>query len=1129
MKRIFAILLSAAVSLSCLSIPSLAASSSETSSQQSLGSSSYWLQWSQQYAGLSGTALGDSGSSGQGQTPATGTGESLQETTPSLPESSSSQSQSSSLAGENAFSQENSSSQASDISSIGDSAFSSKSGGTSSESEPAGGSSEPETSSPVTNSTIQQRDTLSNSFQNGPTTTPGAETEQTYAVSYSSNGGGNVTVTGPNGSISNGEQVAQGTSITISATANQGYVLESLQVNNKDFTSGSTYTVQRAVSIVATFSQESSTPGGSGENSSNSQNPSNNNDSLSTTDFTLSISTLRNGTLKVTRNGEELSNGAAVQAGDRLTIQVTANQGYQVDSITVNGETVENGGTYTVPNSLARSSSQSLSVQANISPSSTNTNGHTVSWTEPANGSISVKTQDGNDVINGSSVAEDTVLVITATPDSNYQLAKDGLKVNNKPHASGKTYTVGKNDIAISATFEEISATEYTVSISSTSNGSVTVKDGQGTTISSGSKVAEGTEITITAAPAQGYALSGLTVKNGTNSQTYTTTPVQITVAGDVSVSAIFIAEASVNSTGYYKVEIPSIPNVTVTARTASPGFYNDVNGSSTIGIQLTEGSIGYVQTGTTVTFNIEADSFAYNIDDITNTADGNYILEGDVNSRSASVKVTVTENVTLGVTTIARSSSSSGGLVYAPIAVQDEDGEDLEDIDGDNFDVDRIASDGRITLDGVAPGQTIYIKLGENGFNPWTFLDCDDGYSHYASASDLVDDDLFKISINKDGDGKSLISSITQVGERNLDGTRGSYLKIVLKDSTTTEELKAEAEITFKARDDSEDESGNDGEWCDGDYAVLNLVMWINNEEATDSADTGDSIYINPDENDYNVFVWGDDRAALEFYADDDAEDFYARLSTKSYVDIYTEYGDPVDAELWFYDFVGNPDIPCTSRASLTLGIPWDDDDWDYYSPEDFYIYELDSDGYLVDVTDRFTYSDDDYEIPGWTIRTRVLGTYVVSDTELDLDSVYEVDYDDDYEEDDTDTVYEEEYEPLNKVNPVTGGGDYYYTPVAEPANYSVSNTYDSGSTSTSDTDSTDAEADEDEEDTDASLTTARDVAVEEAIPQPSSDEGDEESGWGMLPGILLLAAAGITLGGGVYWFYRRGKELSE
>ncbi len=1129
MKRIFAILLSAAVSLSCLSIPSLAASSSETSSQQSLGSSSYWLQWSQQYAGLSGTALGDSGSSGQGQTPATGTGESLQETTPSLPESSSSQSQSSSLAGENAFSQENSSSQASDISSIGDSAFSSKSGGTSSESEPAGGSSEPETSSPVTNSTIQQRDTLSNSFQNGPTTTPGAETEQTYAVSYSSNGGGNVTVTGPNGSISNGEQVAQGTSITISATANQGYVLESLQVNNKDFTSGSTYTVQRAVSIVATFSQESSTPGGSGENSSNSQNPSNNNDSLSTTDFTLSISTLRNGTLKVTRNGEELSNGAAVQAGDRLTIQVTANQGYQVDSITVNGETVENGGTYTVPNSLARSSSQSLSVQANISPSSTNTNGHTVSWTEPANGSISVKTQDGNDVINGSSVAEDTVLVITATPDSNYQLAKDGLKVNNKPHASGKTYTVGKNDIAISATFEEISATEYTVSISSTSNGSVTVKDGQGTTISSGSKVAEGTEITITAAPAQGYALSGLTVKNGTNSQTYTTTPVQITVAGDVSVSAIFIAEASVNSTGYYKVEIPSIPNVTVTARTASPGFYNDVNGSSTIGIQLTEGSIGYVQTGTTVTFNIEADSFAYNIDDITNTADGNYILEGDVNSRSASVKVTVTENVTLGVTTIARSSSSSGGLVYAPIAVQDEDGEDLEDIDGDNFDVDRIASDGRITLDGVAPGQTIYIKLGENGFNPWTFLDCDDGYSHYASASDLVDDDLFKISINKDGDGKSLISSITQVGERNLDGTRGSYLKIVLKDSTTTEELKAEAEITFKARDDSEDESGNDGEWCDGDYAVLNLVMWINNEEATDSADTGDSIYINPDENDYNVFVWGDDRAALEFYADDDAEDFYARLSTKSYVDIYTEYGDPVDAELWFYDFVGNPDIPCTSRASLTLGIPWDDDDWDYYSPEDFYIYELDSDGYLVDVTDRFTYSDDDYEIPGWTIRTRVLGTYVVSDTELDLDSVYEVDYDDDYEEDDTDTVYEEEYEPLNKVNPVTGGGDYYYTPVAEPANYSVSNTYDSGSTSTSDTDSTDAEAEEDEEDTDASLTTARDVAVEEAIPQPSSDEGDEESGWGMLPGILLLAAAGITLGGGVYWFYRRGKELSE
>ena len=45
-----------------------------------------------------------------------------------------------------------------------------------------------------------------------------------------------------------------------------------------------------------------------------------------------------------------------------------------------------------------------------------------------------------------------------------------------------------------------------------------------------------------------------------------------------------------------------------------------------------------------------------------------------------------------------------------------------------------------------------------------------------------------------------------------------------------------------------------------------------------------------------------------------------------------------------------------------------------------------MDADGYLVDVTSKFSYSEDDQEIPGWSIRTRQLGTYIVSDTELDV-----------------------------------------------------------------------------------------------------------------------------------------------
>lgn len=231
----------------------------------------------------------------------------------------------------------------------------------------------------------------------------------------------------------------------------------------------------------------------------------------------------------------------------------------------------------------------------------------------------------------------------------------------------------------------------------------------------------------------------------------------------------------------------------------------------------------------------------------------------------------------------------------------------------------------------------------------------------------------------------------------------------------TSTDERKANAEIEFKAKKDK------DGSWKKGETAILNLNMWISNKKVSGSdgdADTGEKIYFSPEANENNVLIWGDDRAALEFTADDDAKDFYARLSTKSMSDIYSEYGDPVDADLWFYDFVGNPSIPSTSRAYLTLGIPWDDDDDYTPNPHDVYIYRLDKDGYLEDVTAMFIYSEDDREIEGWTTRTRTLGTYIVSDTELDIDSYYD---DDDDTEVPVDRRFQQpeagpEHRPLNQ-----------------------------------------------------------------------------------------------------------------
>ncbi|MEM1484925.1 LPXTG cell wall anchor domain-containing protein [Oscillospiraceae bacterium PP1C4] len=288
------------------------------------------------------------------------------------------------------------------------------------------------------------------------------------------------------------------------------------------------------------------------------------------------------------------------------------------------------------------------------------------------------------------------------------------------------------------------------------------------------------------------------------------------------------------------------------------------------------------------------------------------------------------------------------------------------------------------IFVDGIVPDTTFYYSLGDKVSDPFTTLGTTTGITG-ATVGEIADKDNFKFNVDKDTNGK-MIKSITVVSDKKMDGNsdRGAYIKIVLNDSTTTSEIKSDGKITFKAK------KAVAGKWASDAKIEIPYTLWINNTEKKndEDANTGDRIYFNPEDNETNSLVWGDDRAALKFDANDDASKFYARLSTKSDSEIYATYGDPQNADLWFYDFVGNPTIPSTSRATLTLGIPWDEDDDYVPNVSDVFIYEKDADGVLTDVTDKFTYSDDATDIEGWSIKTRTLGTYIISDTELALDT---------------------------------------------------------------------------------------------------------------------------------------------
>lgn len=389
---------------------------------------------------------------------------------------------------------------------------------------------------------------------------------------------------------------------------------------------------------------------------------------------------------------------------------------------------------------------------------------------------------------------------------------------------------------------------------------------------------------------------------------------------------------------------------------------------------------------------------------------------------------------------------------------------DDVVDSDGDSISAAKnatitfdIAAGG--VFDVIRPDQTFYVHLGKT--------DLSDNATNHTELGDLnvplqflSDSDYFKLSTkDKSGDASKLIK-ITQEDSKSIDDFgRSGWLKVSVGDTMTSDELKGTMTLEFNPQRDlgeaiykyynkfhtlgqldtdlaafepDADDKDADGyadaindyidDLSNGGKIKVDMTFWVNNliEDGEDTdMDAGDAFVFNPTSNEENLIIWNTEngeRAALKFDADDDADKFYAKLSIKSNSSIYAEYGDPVGADLWFYDFVGSSTIPATSRATLTLGIPWDEDD-DYVpaSPKDCYIYRLNSDGTLEDVTSSFTYNEDG-DIDGWSTRTRELGTFIVSDLELDID-VAGAEVEDPDEVVDTETP--------DKVIPDTGSSD--------------------------------------------------------------------------------------------------------
>ena len=267
-----------------------------------------------------------------------------------------------------------------------------------------------------------------------------------------------------------------------------------------------------------------------------------------------------------------------------------------------------------------------------------------------------------------------------------------------------------------------------------------------------------------------------------------------------------------------------------------------------------------------------------------------------------------------------------------------------------------------------VKPGGEIYIRL--NGVTTRT---------------DFTDDDQWKVKTDKGDDNARMIASISLVEkDEDFGNGREPLIKIKLNDDQTSDDYKISPQITLTAKDDVEWTGTQTGAYEDCEI-VINVTGWMGNvqRDGDEDWDAGQGGYIaKPTKDDENEITWhneNNDIARLTFDGDSDVSKYYPKLSTKWVDSTYSEVIGNADG--FVLEFVGNPAISSTSRATLEIYNPYinDDDEYDV-AVEDLRVYLADAEGVLEDITDSCTLgtNDDDDEVI--TLRTRQLGTYVVS-----------------------------------------------------------------------------------------------------------------------------------------------------
>ena len=351
-----------------------------------------------------------------------------------------------------------------------------------------------------------------------------------HTITYNQSAGGTFKIKKGTQDIASGSSVVSGVELTVEATPNIGYQVDSIKVNGIRIT-GFSFMVQGNTTVEVFWG---------------------------IAEYMVTYNQSAGGTFRLLNGSQEVTTGSDVAYGTVLTVETTPNTGYKLDIIKVNGTRIS-GVSFTV------TSNSTVEVVFG------ETNKSTVTYSQSVGGTLRVL--NGTQVVASGSVVNDgTVLTVEATPAPGYRL--DSIRVNGT-RIAGFTFTITSSSL-VEAYF---SKPQITVSYTQSVGGTLRVLNGS-QEVASGSSVEYGTVLTFEATAAEHYKfdsirvngvrISGLsfTVTDNTNievffgKQSYTVTYNSNMYSGKIEVTRGSEIVASGSSVEYgTQLTVKAIPN----------------------------------------------------------------------------------------------------------------------------------------------------------------------------------------------------------------------------------------------------------------------------------------------------------------------------------------------------------------------------------------------------------------------------------------------------------------------------------------------------------------------------------------------------------------------------------------